>query len=164
MQRKKVKLSVCFLFYLGLTGLQAQEAITAAGGNVSSSQGSVNYSLGQVVYTTNSGVNGTVSQGVQQPFEISTVTGIKEADITLQCSVYPNPTDDYLKLKIANCSIEKLYYQLYDINGKLLENKKIADNETIISMGNLVSGSYLLKVTDNQKEVKTFCIIKNKKI
>jgi hypothetical protein len=164
MQRKKVILSVCFLFYLGLTGLLAQETINAAGGNVSSSQGSVSYSLGQVVYTANSGVNGTALQGVQQPFEISTVTGIKEADIILQCFAYPNPTNDYLKLKIVNYSPEKLFYQLYDINGKLLENKKIADCETIISMDNLVAGTYLLKVTDNQKEVKVFSIIKNKKI
>jgi Secretion system C-terminal sorting domain len=160
MRRKKVKLSFCFLFFLGLTGLQAQEAITVTGGNASSSGGSVSYSLGQVVYTTSSGSNGTVSQGVQQPFEISTVTGTKETNITLQCVVYPNPTNDYIKLKIVNYKTGKLFYQLYDINGKLLENKKAEDNETNISMENLVSGTYLLKVTDNQKEVKTFRIIK----
>ena len=120
----------------------------------------MSYSLGQVVYTTSSGSNGTVSQGVQQPFEISTITGIKETNITLQCVVYPNPTNDYIKLKIVNYKTGKLFYQLYDINGKLLENKKAEDNETNISMGNLVSGTYLLKVTDNQKEVKTFRIIK----
>ena len=104
MKYKKLKLSTVLLLGLGLTGLQAQTAIPATGGNVSGTGGSVSYSVGQVVYTTNTGgANGSVAQGVQQPFEISVVTGIDEANgITLQCSAYPNPTTDFLKLKVEN--------------------------------------------------------------
>ncbi len=50
MRHKRLKLSAIFLLGLGLTGLQAQEPIPATGGNASGS-----YSVGQVVYTTNTG-------------------------------------------------------------------------------------------------------------
>jgi|BarGraNGADG00312_1021997.scaffolds.fasta_scaffold29682_2 Secretion system C-terminal sorting domain len=162
MQHKKIKLSAVLLLVLGLTGLQAQEAIPATGGNALGSGGSVSYSVGQVVYTTHTGTSGSAAQGVQQPFEISVVTGIEEAkDINLVCSAFPNPATDNVKLKAENYETENLTYQLYDIRGNLLENKKIEGNETSIVISNLVLGIYFLKVSNNNKEVKTFKIIKN---
>jgi hypothetical protein len=44
-----MKYLAVFLLILGLTRLQAQKAITATGGNASGSEGSVSYSVGQVV-------------------------------------------------------------------------------------------------------------------
>jgi hypothetical protein len=157
-----MKYLVLFLLFFGLTRLQAQEGIPASGGDASGSGGSASYSVGQIVYTTNTGTNGSVAQGVQQPFEISVVSGFEEAEgISLRCSVYPNPTKDYLVLKVENFDNENLSYQLIDINGKYLENKLIEGNETSIVMSNLVPATYFLKVTQNNKEVKTFKIVKN---
>jgi len=46
-------------------------------------------------------MNGTVSQGVQQPYEILTVFVSEETkEISLECSAFPNPVDDYIKLKV----------------------------------------------------------------
>lgn len=59
------------LLGFGITTAQAQQATTATGGNASGSGGPVAYSVGQVVYTTNTSSNGSVAQGVQQPYEIS---------------------------------------------------------------------------------------------
>jgi len=163
MRHKKLKLSAILLLGLGLTGLQAQTAVPATGSNASGSGGTVSYSVGQVVYTTNTGgSNGSVAQGVQQPFEISVVTGLEEAKgINLSVSAYPNPTTDFLNLKIENYDNTNLSYQLFDISGKLLETKKLEGNQTNIVMSNLVPATYFVKVTDGNKEVKTFKIIKN---
>ena len=162
MRHKKLKLSALFLLGLGITGLQAQTSINATGGDASGSGGSVSYSVGQVVYTTNTGANGSVTEGVQQPFEISVVTGIVEAKgINLSVSAYPNPTTDYLTLSIGEFEISNLSYQLYDMNGKLLQSEKISGNQTSIVMSNLVPSSYFVKVIQGNKEVKTFKIIKN---
>jgi hypothetical protein len=165
MRHKKLKLSAILLLGLELTGLQAQEVIPATGGKASGSGGSANYSIGQVVYTTNTGVNGTLAQGVQQPFEISVITGLEKAKgINLICSTYPNPTTDFLTLKVdasTTLSIQSMSYQLYDMSGKLLENKKLDGNQTNIVTSNLVPATYFLKVTENNKDVKTFKIIKN---
>lgn len=155
-----MKLSALFLLGFGMTVLIAQEAIPASGSNASGNGGSVSYTIGQVIYTTNTGTNGTMAQGVQQPYEISIVAGIADANgINLIISAYPNPVTEYIKLKADKT--ENLTYQLYDINGKLLENKKIESNETNIVMSNFVNAIYFLKITDNSKEVKTFKIIKN---
>ena len=100
MRHKKLKLSTLLLLGLGLIG-QAQETVPATGGNASGSGGSASYSIGQMVYTTNTGTNGSVAQGVQQPYEISVITGIEEAKgISLNCSAYPNPTIEFITLKV----------------------------------------------------------------
>ena len=100
---KRLEFSALLVFGLGLTGLQAQESINATGGIASGSGGSMSYSVGQIVYTTNTGTNGSVAQGVQQPYEISAVIGIEEFNgINLYVSVYPNPTSDYLTLSIGD--------------------------------------------------------------
>jgi len=159
------RLKLCTIILLGLVqtaGLQAQEAIPATGGNASGSGGSVSYTMGQVLYTTNTGTNGSVAEGVQQPYEISVVVGIEQAkDIHLICTAYPNPTSDLLTLEVDLTDNENLFFQLYDMMGKLLVSKKLIDIKTTISMANLAPATYFLKVTDHQKVVKTFKIIKN---
>ncbi|MCB0409870.1 MAG: hypothetical protein KDD29_06595, partial [Flavobacteriales bacterium] len=49
----------------------AQENTVSSGGDALGVGGSASYSVGQVVYTTHTGVNGSIAQGVQQPYEIS---------------------------------------------------------------------------------------------
>lgn len=99
MRHKRLKLSAVLLLGLGLTGLQAQTSVNATDGDVSGSGGSVSYSVGQVVYTTHTGTSGSVAEGVQQPYEISVVTGLEEAQsINLSVTAYPNPTTDYCQV------------------------------------------------------------------
>lgn len=162
MRHKKLKLCTVLLLGLGLTSLQAQTSVNATGSNASGSGGSASYSVGQVVYTTHTGTSGSVAQGVQQPYEISVVTGIEEAKgINLSVTAYPNPTTDYLTLKVKDFELSNLNFQLYDMNGKLLQSEKITGNQTSIVMINLVPATYFVKVIQGNKEVKTFKIIKN---
>ena len=162
MRHKKLKLSAVLLLLLGLTGLQAQESVNATGGDASGDGGSVSYSIGQVAYQTHTGTSGSVAQGVQQPYEISVVTGIEQFNgVNLSVSAYPNPTTDYLTLEVKDFELSNLHFQLYDINGKLLQNEKITGNQTSIVMSNLLPATYFVKVIQGNKEVKTFKIIKN---
>ena len=161
MKTPLIALTAICMFGFG-TAIQAQNAIPASGANAAGSGGSVSYTVGQVVYTTSTGTNGNVAQGVQQPYEISVVTGIEEAlGISLEIMVYPNPAQDFIILKIKNYEVENLRYQLYDSNARLLLSNKVEGNETSIVMQNLKPSVYFLKVTDNKKVIKTFKIIKN---
>jgi len=151
---------VCLLIFT--SGIQAQETVAASGGNATGSGGTASFTVGQVVYTTNSGSTGTITQGVQQPYEIFLVTGIEEAfGINLEMVVYPNPASDFLKLVIEDYKLENLNCQLYDSNGSLIQNTEIINKETIIQTRDLPPAAYYLKVTDSHKELKTFKIIKN---
>jgi hypothetical protein len=161
MKKDTVILITFCIFGFGIA-IQAQNAIPASGGNAIGTGGSVSYTVGQVVYTTNTGTNGTVAPGVQQPYEISVVTAIEDSkDISLELSVYPVPARDFVTLKIKNYEVENLRFQLYDNNGSLLQENKVESSETSIVMSNLFPAVYFLKVTENNKVIKTFKIIKN---
>ena len=162
MRNKIFKLCALILCIFALIGVHAQETVPAAGGNASGSGGSASYTFGQLFYTINAGSSGSVAEGVQQPYEISTMVGLEEArGIQLSCKTYPNPTTDYLTLSIENFDPDGLSYSLFSMNGNLLENEKIMDRETSISMISYRRGTYILKVANKNKEVKTFAIIKN---
>jgi len=162
MKYKRLKFCAVLLLGLGLAGLQAQTSVNVTGGNASGSGGSASYSVGQFVYQTHTGTSGSVSEGVQQPYEISVVTGLEEAKgINLSVSAYPNPATDYLTLKVKDFELSNLHFQLYDMSGKLLRSEKITGNQTSIVISNLVPATYFVKVIQNNKEVKTFKIIKN---
>lgn len=156
-------MKILFSFLLVMTGLtiKAQQTPVATGGNASGSGGTIAYSVGQVVYTTNAGSGGSVAQGVQQPFEISTVIAAGNGNINLEIVIYPNPATDFVTLNINNYDLTKFSYQLFDAGGKLIENRRIASVSEIIRMGHLPSAPYFLKVINNNQAIKTFKIIKN---
>lgn len=146
------------LLCLGILGVHAQEIISASGGDATAIEGSVSLTLGQVVYSTHSGTTGSVETGVQQSYAILAVTGVEEA-LSIQLISFPNPASDFLRIEAENYDSNSLSYLLYTMNGKILENKKLSDNTTI-TMANLPPAIYFLKILDNQKELKTFKIIK----
>ena len=157
---QKANIIVLFLLVLGLPTAQAQEAVISAGGDALGSGGSVAYSVGQIVYATNIGTYGLVAQGVQQPYTISTVLGIENNSIKLDFTAYPNPTINFLTLNVGNAELSTLSFQLYDLRGILIESRKILSSTETIGMENLPSAMYFLKVSNNNKEIKTFKIFK----
>ncbi|MFB6320639.1 T9SS type A sorting domain-containing protein [Saccharicrinis sp. FJH54] len=139
----------------------AQEAITTTGGSASDSNGTVSYTVGQIAYQTQTGTNGSVAEGVQQPFEISVISSIKETDgISLNFIVYPNPAKTNLTLDIADFELSNLIFELFDVNGKILKTGKITNTRTNIDITSLESASYLVKVIRDNQEIKTFKVIK----
>ena len=149
-------------FSISFTGLHAQNVVSATGNNASGSGGTISFTVGQIVYTTIPGTNGSLAQGVQQPYEISVMTEIEKArDIVLDFLVYPNPTSDNLRLVMKNFDLNDVRYQLYNINGVLLQDHQVLDSETLIPMQGQQPSTYFLKILQGNKEIKTFKIIKN---
>jgi hypothetical protein len=159
--------SLLIVLALSLNSVSAQTTVNVTGGNSLGTGGAVSYSVGQLVYQTQVGNNGSVAQGVQQPFEISVVTAIEDTEgIALMMSAYPNPTTDYLMLEVNNFDLAALLYLLYDMQGRLIKSEKITEIYTTIEMNGLAPSTYFVKViakaqgSEYQKEVKTFKIIK----
>ncbi len=162
MRHKRLKLSAILLLGITLTSLQAQESVNATGSSASGSGGSVSYSVGQVIYTTNTGTNGSVAQGVQQPCEIFTVTGIENTAISLvQIAAYPNPVTNYLELSVEMENTKDLSFQLFDIHGRLLQTQKLTSSNTQIDMTDYIPSTYFIKVISGNQSLKEFKIIKN---
>lgn len=146
---------------LWLSSTQAQQATTAAGGDALSTGGSVAYSVGQVVYTTIIGNDGSVAQGVQQPYEFYIVAGVENHLVHLLVDAYPNPISDFLQLHIEYDNWQAVIFQLVDIEGSIIESRKITSATETIDMSLLSSDIYFLKVSCQGKELKTFKVIKN---
>ena len=139
----------------------AQSNTVTAGGTAISPAGSITYTIGQTNYTTNTGSNATISQGLQQAFEIVTLSNNEIPQIQLTAAVYPNPTVQNVTLSIKDYDFTDLKYTLFDIQGKLISSGKISQNETRIEMANLPTALYFLKVNNAATDLKTFKIIKN---
>lgn len=152
----------------------AQETIPAAGGTANGQGGSVSFTVGQVIYTAISGQEHTVSQGVQQSFEISVVTSSDEILLSgIDVQAYPNPATDFITLRVEsalNKQFQQLAYELFDMTGRVLEKKTISSDHTNIPMGHLAPATYFVKVYHSAKTIslmqsssvqtKTFKIIK----
>ena len=153
-------LILSFLFSFSLNAQTSHQVLSATGGDASGSGGTVAYSVGQIVYTTNTGTTGSVAQGVEQAYEISSV-GIKETALNISLSIFPNPTSDFLTIKVEVYNNEALSYHLIDEQGKSVLNEQITNQETQVAMSTLARGAYFINVLQANKKIQTFKIIKN---
>jgi Secretion system C-terminal sorting domain len=156
-----MKNTIFLILILACCSVFGQQQPVSAGGEATGSGGSSSYSIGQIAQSYAIGANGSVAEGLQQPFEISTLGSNNFPNIVLEMTVYPNPTTNNITLKIGDFSIENLSYQMFDVAGKQILDSKISNNETLILLENQSSGIYFLNIQDNNKTLKTFKIIKN---
>ncbi len=155
------KLFLLFSLLLTSSISLAQSVIPASGGTGTGSGGSVSFTVGQVSNNSIEGEPNYSIEGVQQPYEISIVNSLSEQEesgVTL--SAFPNPTEQHLKLSIGGKSYENLSYTLYSLKGDVLLSRKITTRETSLDLINFPNGTYLLKVLESTKPLKTFRIVK----
>jgi len=154
------KTSLLLSVLLATQLLCSQEAITVSAGEAAGSGGSVSYTVGQVFYTTNTAATGGVSQGVQHPFEFQTLSNPELTTVKVTAVTYPNPTKDFIILKITDRTLYNLRYTLFDVNGKSIVSDAITASSTAIQMKHLAIGAYVLKVIQKNKSLKSFKILK----
>lgn len=139
--------------------LFAQQSVNSSGGNGFGGGGSLSFSLGQIDYVHANGSNGSVSQGVQQPFEFFVLGTNEIPEITLELSIYPNPTVDILYIKNKNIALEFIY-QLFDVTGKLIASSTKMVQQDQIDVSSFQSGTYILNIKTNNNASKSYKIIK----
>lgn len=161
MKTKTFRFTLLVLLFYITTG-KAQYAITSGGKSTDNSSGEISYTVGQLAFETTKNSQGSIAAGVQQPFEISTVLSNPDfSELNIKLMAYPNPAVNNITLNIKDGNKHNLYCQIIDINGKLLLDTKITENETSIQMENYTKSTYFLKITQDNKQVKIFKIIKN---
>lgn len=153
---------VFFGAFIAMHITYAQKSINTIGGEISNSNGVINYSFGQVFYSNVTNIEGSLIEGVQQPFEISVTLGVEINTINLVVKAYPNPTMGMLNLVIDdNFQSKSWSYVISDLNGKIIVNNKITNKQSQIDMSTFKSAVYFLKVTSENNEIKIFRILKN---
>ena len=149
-----------FTFILLSTFIYSQEAIVTSGGTSIGNNGSVSYSVGQIFYASTGHSTGFILQGIQQSFEFSPLSNPDFKELTLEAITYPNPTKDKINLVLENLELKELTYKLFDVKGMEIFKGEISENRTTIEMDKMAKGVYILKVSHQNKQLKTFKIIK----
>ncbi|WP_417860618.1 T9SS type A sorting domain-containing protein [Winogradskyella sediminis] len=141
--------------------MEAQDTVVAAGGNITGTGGSVNYSVGQVVQNTTTDGDISAFQGIQFYFEDQTLT-VVDVKTNLEITTYPNPTASQLNITIDDFKPNTLTYKMYNVLGQLVTQGKVAAKTTTINVDQLEIATYLLQIenTTNQTS-QIFKIIKN---
>jgi uncharacterized protein (TIGR02145 family) len=79
-----------------------------------------------------------------------------ESSVEDRFMLYPNPAKDVINISGI---LTRTIASIYDINGKLVISKEISSTESEISVSELISGMYVIKLQeDNQVYVKRFVI------
>ena len=136
-----------------------QQVVATSGGSGQSGDIAVEWTLGETVIATLSNETTILSQGFHQPGLLITAIKMPE-EIPYTLEAYPNPTCDRLLIKLENEETADFQYGLYDMNGRLLEEKELQGDVTTVDMNHYPLGIYLLRVSLSGKEVKTFGVIK----
>jgi hypothetical protein len=145
----------------------SQTSINAGGNTITTPAGSLSYTIGQIDFNYFSNTNTVIYLGVQQPklaggapriLEVETVTPNENMVLT----AYPNPTFDNIKIHLTNSDVT-YNYMLFDVTGKFIKQGQFYQTESIISLENLPSAIYFLKVISENGFEKNIKIIKNEK-
>lgn len=101
---------------------------------------------------------GTSSATVIQ--NVSICTGVSEALLVNNVSLYPNPNFGSVTIELASELIENTSIIVIDALGKVVISEKIITEMTTINTANLNNGVYFYKIICNNKDVKIGKIVK----
>ena len=149
---------VCFFISFSLS---AQQGVLSSGGDGYSSSGSISYSIGQVDYQAIDHSSGSTNEGLQVPYEIYLEVGVESAKTPWLIRLYPNPTQDELILDFGSQDIDQMSYGIYDMSGHLLEEGRILQSKSRLSLSRYSAATYMLKILGSDDQNLTYRIIKN---
>jgi hypothetical protein len=149
------------LFVLLTVPVLAQQAVLPASSNATGTGGSASYSVGQTTFKTQDSQAGTVTQGVQQPYEILFMTGVDDKKAaSLTCKVYPNPVAAELTLKIEAPVPDDMNYEVRNELGAIVGAGKAGSEETVITVSGLPAGMYVVILREKNEQKTTWKVIK----
>lgn len=93
---------------------------------------------------------------VESKYIITTPTSVA-AVFENSFRVFPNPTSTLLNIEQKQAS--PCFYELYSMTGQLIFNANFSTKSAAISVENLASGTYLLRITNQQKTAAFFALI-----
>lgn len=77
-------------------------------------------------------------------------SGIADHELRNSLSVYPNPAIDFVTVSVKDESIAIEKAELYNVYGQLLRTVEINSNNATISISDLATGTYIVKVFSNK--------------
>ena len=146
-----------------LLGANAQtaspELVSSSGDSFNNTSYQLDWSIGECITQTQSAGDYVITQGFHQNSYV--ITSVEDLRADINMSVYPNPTSDFISLKVESSKVEDLQYTITDFSGKVLQTENFAGDIEQINFTNYAVGTYFISVTENNQLIKSFKIIKN---
>ncbi len=142
---KNILFLSCFL--LIMQG-QAQSVLGSAGSEGMTGPMHVQYTIGEALITTMENDSTMLSQGFHQPALV--VTALEDNFLPGTVTVFPNPTDALLNVRLAGIRLENITIALFDLTGRLLLTSSVGAELWQTNLADLPGGYYLLTVTDTR--------------
>lgn len=95
-----------------------RQVLGASGSSYSGSGIQVDYTVGETATTTGTSGTFTINQGFQQP--VANTTGIKESNVLVNFSLYPNPAQDQVTLSLNAGASFALKISITNVTGQVL--------------------------------------------
>ncbi len=146
------------LFFLLLTSVcvSAQEVVATQGDSYTNSNGSIDFTIGEVVINTGTDGSNDLTQGFHQTNW--NFVSIEDHVPSYEAIIFPNPTSEVLTIRTS--TFENVTYTLYDARGKLVIQDKLSSLQTPIQVSQLAPGAYSLILNNARQNLKTFQLIK----
>ena len=163
----KIKLLLFTSFFFVAIGLNAQsvdQQVINSSGTHFNNTNQVTVSVGEVVVGHSSSANGQINSGFIQPFtiEVEVVNGIWD-EFLAQIEVFPNPTTNYINIKIPTSDLNSTGIQgaIYNETGKIVKDFILNPSNLTFQVGfeDLPGGVYILKL-ESESKIKNYRIIK----
>ncbi|MEZ4801017.1 MAG: T9SS type A sorting domain-containing protein [Flavobacteriales bacterium] len=153
-----MKLLVTILAVFSAQFLFAQQSVLAAGADGTGAGGSISYSIGQIDYLSVDLANGSIYQGVQQPYELF-VSGVSEwSDV--EVNIFPNPTNGKFFISLDQVQGIKSF-KVFDLSGQLIKGGTVNAPLQSVDISSFSSGIYFIQIISADTVLKTVKVIKN---
>ena len=153
------KNALLLLTLITTLSVSAQEVVSTQGDSYSNANGSIDFTIGEVVINTGTDGTNDLTQGFHQTNW--NFVGLENHNPDYQAIIFPNPTEDVLNIKTS--MFENVTYTLYDGLGKLVMHDILSAEQTPIQVSQLAPGSYSLTLNNETQNLKTFKLIKHSK-
>lgn len=151
----------CLLFVGTLQAQSLDQYIIGTAGNYSTTNSgtSLSATVGEPITTTASSNSAILTQGFQQPIDVTLANTQTIGHTAIDIHVFPNPTAAYITIEQSESN--DLNADLYNILGKHIGSYSINDFQTEIDLQRLPAANYLLRIRDNANQtIQSFKIQK----
>jgi hypothetical protein len=167
--KKTIPFLILMLLVLGLRAQSVERWVIGSAGGSYYDVGSnfeMDYTVGEVMVTTMSNVNNTLTQGFQQPKNPLTWVSVQDySENPALVILYPNPVVDQLNLSIQNAKTGEYHVMVFDVLGQLLMDQTVSAGfdgsaQLNLNFSSYATGSYFVRIIHEKKIIQTGKIIK----
>lgn len=152
------------LMSIGYSQSLAPQSVNSAGVNMSQTNGSLSFILGEVVVLSASDLDSnSINSGFISGATITTeVLEVPNVDL-LNVKVYPNPTTTMIFVDVMDTQLSQMVIEIIDMNGKVVSKGIYAgiSNKIGINASSWENGNYILQLKDiSGNRIGSYQIIK----